>query len=166
MRPESLTYIFQQMRHKMMALGHAMLRDSDDVNDAMQDVFCRLWSYRENIADCDNANGLVLTTMRNVCIDNIRRRSYCSNVPVEYVADTEIEAEQSESDIDGMYADVMEIMNQSLTETQSRIMRLRDVEGMAYSDIAAIMGMEETAVRVNLSRARKTVRNIYRKRNE
>lgn len=166
MQPESLTYIFQQMRHKMLALGHTLLRNSDDVNDAMQEVFCRLWCYRENIAESDNANGLVLTTMRNVCIDNIRRRSYSTNVPVESVADTEIEAEQSESDIDDMYADVMEIMNQSLTETQSRIMRMRDVEGLAYSDIAEIMGMEETTVRVNLSRARKTVKNIYRKRNE
>lgn len=166
MRPESVIYIFQQMRHKMMALGHVMLRDTEDVNDAMQDAFCRIWNYRDNIVDGEDANGLVLTTMRNVCIDNIRSRAYAANVPIEAVADDEIETEPRAADADEMYADVIGIMKQSLTETQGRIMHMRDVEGMAYSDIAKIMHMEEAAVRMSLSRARKTVRNIYRKRNE
>ncbi len=167
MNPESVTNIFQQMRHKLWMLGNALLKNADDVNDAMQDAFCRIWNNRDNIDDGDNPKGLVLTTMRNVCIDNIRSRAYAANISLECVPDEDIEEEQAESGTDDdMYADVISIMQRELTAAQCRIMHMRDVEGRSYADIANEMGMEEATVRVNLSRARKTVRNIYRNRYE
>ncbi len=166
MQSESLTSVFQLLRHKMRALGNALLRNPDDVNDAMQDAFCRIWNDRDKIREDSNADGFVLTTMRNVCIDNIRCRGHAYNVSPELLLDSESEPDTDTDDADDVYADVMNIIQRELTETQRSIIRMRDIEGMAYRDIAEIMHMEETTVRMNLSRARKTVRNIYRYKNE
>lgn len=166
MQQESVTSIFQLMRHKMRALGNALLKNPDDVDDAMQDTFCRIWKCRDKLSECGNANGFVLTTMRNVCIDSIRSRASEAQVPIELMPESEIEDDKAEGAVKEMYDDVMAIMRRELSDAQRSIMRMRDVDGMDYSDIARIMHMEETAVRVNLSRARKTVRNIYRKKYE
>jgi RNA polymerase sigma-70 factor (ECF subfamily) len=48
----------------------------------------------------------------------------------------------------------------TLPEQQQTIIQLRDIEGYDFEEIAEILDMNENAVRVNLSRARKKVREI------
>lgn len=45
-----------------------------------------------------------------------------------------------------------------LPEKQREIMHLRDIEECEMSEIALIVGTEEASIRMNLSRARKTIR--------
>jgi RNA polymerase sigma-70 factor (ECF subfamily) len=52
---------------------------------------------------------------------------------------------------------VFKIM-EALPERQRIILHLRDVEGFEYSEISKMLELNETAIRVALSRARKTVR--------
>ena len=50
-----------------------------------------------------------------------------------------------------------------LSSLQQRILHMRDVDGLAYSVISEQLGMQETAVRMQLSRARKLLRELYRR---
>lgn len=142
MHQESVMSIYLRMREKMLALGNSLLKNADDVNDAMQDTFCRVWSSRDRISECDNANGFVLMTMRNVCIDNIRGRKYTVEMPDELMPADEAADDRQENSGDEIYAVVSEIINHELSEIQRRIMRMRDVEGYSYAEIAKIMRME------------------------
>ena len=49
-----------------------------------------------------------------------------------------------------------------LSPQQQRILRMRDVHGLAFSVISEQLDMQETAVRMQLSRARKLLRALYR----
>ncbi|MDE5656586.1 MAG: sigma-70 region 4 domain-containing protein, partial [Muribaculaceae bacterium] len=51
-----------------------------------------------------------------------------------------------------------------LSSRDRDILMMRDRNGYDFDEIAAEFGMTEAAVRVALSRARKTIRNIYRAR--
>ncbi len=53
------------------------------------------------------------------------------------------------------------IIDRELTDTQRYIIRRKEYEGMDIQTVAAELGMEEAAVRVQLSRARKKIREIY-----
>jgi RNA polymerase sigma-70 factor (ECF subfamily) len=57
---------------------------------------------------------------------------------------------------------VEKVINQ-LPEQQRLIIQLRDVEQYEFEEIAKILEMNETAIRVALSRARKTVRTFMLK---
>jgi RNA polymerase sigma-70 factor (ECF subfamily) len=46
----------------------------------------------------------------------------------------------------------------ALPQAQQLIMHLRDIEGYDFESIGEILDMSENAVRVNLSRARKRIR--------
>lgn len=51
-----------------------------------------------------------------------------------------------------------------LPEQQKMIVHLRDIEGYEFDSIAEILDMQENAIRVNLSRARKKLREALSER--
>jgi len=66
---------------------------------------------------------------------------------------------EMKTDLSELAEKIKEIIK-SLPEQMKTIMQLRDIEGYDYEEIAEILGMNENALRVNLSRARKKVREI------
>ena len=48
-----------------------------------------------------------------------------------------------------------------LPEKQRTCMQLRDVEGKSYKEIAAVMGITEQQVKVNIFRARQTIKQKF-----
>lgn len=52
-----------------------------------------------------------------------------------------------------------------LTENQRKILELRDYQGLEIEDIANRLNMQPATIRMNLSRARKTIREQYKKLN-
>ena len=59
-------------------------------------------------------------------------------------------------------ASVRQIIN-SLPEKQRTVVQLRDIEGLSYSEIAAVTGWTEEVVKVTLHRARKFIKLEYLK---
>ena len=53
---------------------------------------------------------------------------------------------------------IVERMMEDLPEQQKIIVQLRDIEQYEFSEIAKVLEINETAIRVALSRARKTLR--------
>ena len=64
------------------------------------------------------------------------------------------------------YDQVRAIIDKDLTAKQRAIIEMREVKGMEYDEIAARLGLQAANVRVELSRARKRVREIYRNTTE
>ena len=54
----------------------------------------------------------------------------------------------------------------TLPERQKAIIQMRDIEQMDYDEISEIMQMNVNAIRVNLSRARKAIRDQLIKKHE
>ena len=48
-----------------------------------------------------------------------------------------------------------------LPEKQRLVLVMRDIDGMEYDEICRATGLNETNVRVTLSRARKTLRELF-----
>ena len=59
---------------------------------------------------------------------------------------------------------VEEMVDTALTDIQKQIIRRHEYEGATLEKIAEELGMQPPAVRMQLSRARKTIREQYRKR--
>lgn len=162
MNSEKITSLFNRIHNKMYAMGLSILKQSDDVDDAIQDAFFKIWNNRETIDENKNEESYAMTTLRNVCIDTLRKRG----TKTESVSIPEmeaVEAENEDKDYDKVYDDVMHIIESELTVTQRKIITMRDVENRTYQEISAILNMEESTVRVNLSRARKICEeNIFK----
>ena len=157
MKRDFLTTAFERIRGRMTRMGTA-----DEYSDDLQDAFCRLWSRRDSIADAGQAEGMLTVTVRNIHIDNLRQRSRHPSVKMEDagpIPDTEAESDNAEE----LYNEIDRIMATHLSERDRMILHLRDRNGWEFEKIAGHLGLTESNVRMILSRARKTVREIYRK---
>ena len=85
-------------------------------------------------------------------------------------AEVEIDAEcndfhdneaERQATIDERFLEVQALMDKVLTPSQMQVMRMRDYEDRSYEEIACLLQLSETAVRMQLSRARKAVREAY-----
>lgn len=101
-------------------------------------------------------------TVRTTSIDMARRNSRQSDVPVEQAADTV--DEMGDNDRSLAYQQVRRIIDNDLSPNQRLIIDMREMQGMEFDDIAKRLNMTASSVRVELSRARKRVREIYQSR--
>lgn len=147
------------LRNKLQNVAKNMLANEVDAEDAVQETFLRLWNQRSKLGNHPNVGGFAMQTLKNICIDKLRAERHNVSLDGISIAGNSITpytfTEQQDS--------VLIIRNiiDSLPETQRHIITLRDVDGYELGEIAAIIGSEESTVRVNLSRARKTVRDKF-----
>lgn len=163
-QPDRITIAFTTLREQMLSLAGRITGNRDDAADAVQDAFVKLWQQQERYGTSSHASGAGMTAVRNTSIDLARRNRRRNDVPVEQIAN-DITAITDE-DRTLVYQQVRAIIDKELSPNQRAIIDMREIQGMEFDDIAARLGMQPATVRVELSRARKRVREIYRKRKE
>ncbi len=105
-----------------------------------------------------------MMTVRNASVDLARRNSRRAHVPIEQADDAP--AEVTDADHEQAYRQVRAIIDKELSPNQRAIIDMREMAGMEFEDIALRLGLQAATVRVELSRARKRVREIYQQRKE
>ena len=164
MNEEFLVTTFTEMRKGFLRLASRFLPNEEDASDALQDAFCRLWPKRNQIHSSQEAEALAVTTIRNLCIDQIRKEKMD-------VVELDAERDSKPSETieerlakEELFLEVEEIINRQLSPMQRQILREKEYEGKSIEEIADGLQMQPTAVRMQLSRARKTIRESYQKR--
>ena len=134
-----------------------MLESEAEAEDAVQEVFLKLWDTRDALDGIRNPKAYALTLLKNLCLDRIRRArhlSYPEQLPepeVPHLQDDEMDAR--------MRLDKVLEAVKALPERQREILLLRTVEGLSYEEIAERTGMNYLTLRVLLSRARTTIKS-------
>lgn len=134
------------------------LRNDEDARDALQDTFFKLWQNGPVETDTEARNKL-FTVLRNICIDRLRRPATVSITEAETDGMT-VQPDFTE-DMDRMES----LLTAGLTDMQRHIYTLVARDGMEYEDIASALDMKVEAVRMNMSRARKKIKENYQKLN-
>jgi RNA polymerase sigma-70 factor (ECF subfamily) len=124
-----------------------------------------LWNKNKNknknkndgLAEYKSVEALAMTMTKNYCFDQLKSKR-ASNLKIVHnnFTDREASLQQKVEDRD-TWNWVEKIIN-DLPEQQKLIIQMRDIEQYEFEEIAKILEMNETAIRVALSRARKTIR--------
>lgn len=147
--------LFTALSGKLYRLAKSMLHHNEEAEDALQEVQLKLWEKHSELDAVENPEGFAMRTMRNLCLDKIRKVHDTSELNEELISKNKNPYEQTElNDL----TDRIKGLIDRLPEMQRSIMRMRDVEEMEISEIAYIMKLTENAVTVNLSRARTKVK--------
>ncbi len=150
-------------KDKVYRLAKRLLVSSDEAEDATQELYFKLWKNKNKIENYDNVEAYAMMMTKNYCLDQLKSKR-ASNLTLVH-SNYRDENAELQSDVefrDG--ADIIKKMMNDLPEKQRMIVQLRDVENYEYHEIAEIMGMEPTAIRVALSRARKALREQFVKK--
>jgi RNA polymerase sigma-70 factor (ECF subfamily) len=148
------------LREKLLAYTSKLAGNQVEAEDVVQEVFLKLWSIRDRLDDYGSVEALALKMTKNKTLDELKRNRSES---LDMIDKSVYNACHTASD-PAMLAEGKDMMNHikrligALPSLQQTIIRMKDVEGYELSEIAAITGTQIGAVRNNLSRARKRLR--------
>ena len=125
------------LRDKLLNYARRMTDDPSDAEDAVQEVMLKLWNLRQKLDEYRSIEAVAMTMTHHLCMDMWR-----------------LLEEKDEFRL------MREIID-SLPTLQRTIIRMKDIEEYETEEIAEITGCNAEAIRSNLSRARKKVREVY-----
>lgn len=148
------------LRKKLINISWRMMEDKSDAEDIVQETFLKLWLIREKLDGYNSIEALAIQVAKNLALDKLKRhRPEGPNIEtLSLDSGYRSPAEQLEQ------RDAAERIRQligQLPTLQQTIIRMKDVEGYELAEIAEITGTQVEAVRVNLSRARKKIREQF-----
>lgn len=149
------------IKDKLFRLARRILNETD-AEDIVQDVFYRLWARKSDIGKYKSIEAFAMVITRNLCLDRIKLKSYRNEGLETWNEPVDDKSPERKTELKNDVDMVHQIMK-SLPEQQRSILQMRDIEEMEFEEIGEVMKMNLNAVRVNLSRARKTVRDQIRK---
>lgn len=148
------------LRVNLLYVATKMLENEDDAKDLVQEVFLKLWYLRDTLHRYDSIPAFAVTMIKNLCIDRLRVRY--REVALE--PDNDLRTTQDNPYLQLERVNTEQLLKKiidSLPPLQKAIITMKDIEEYEVEEIAEITGTQPEAVRVNLSRARKKVREMY-----
>lgn len=148
------------LRAKLLNYARKLTDEPEDAEDAVQEVLLKLWNKRLELEQYRSIEAFAMTLTHNICIDMWRcKRNDTLSLDIVQAASPTGTPERLLEIKDEIH--LMHEIIDSLPNLQRTIMRMKDIEGYETDEIAEITGCGPEAIRSNLSRARKKVRDVY-----
>ena len=121
----------------------------------------KMWRVRDTLKSYDTPGAFATTVTKNTCLDKIRLRKQTKTID-EYITlsdgdNPQLQLERQDTN------KLIRMIIQTLPSLQQQIIMMKDIDEYETGEIAEITGTTIEAVRTNLSRARKKVREEYLK---
>jgi len=154
--------------HRSEFLSHAnrVLKDSAKAEEITQDALIKFMLAAPELESTDHALAYIHRTIENLCIDLFRMEGRRPNLVVIDDATAEVEATyQVSGDHEAVISAAADaaIIRQALSllsPAERAALVMWEVEGRSTQEIAAELGIKESAVRHTVSRARASMRKI------
>ncbi|MGV1013080.1 MAG: RNA polymerase sigma factor [Flavobacterium sp.] len=162
MQQKEFITMVSPFKDKIFRLAKRLLISTEEAEDATQEVMVKLWTKNEMLSELRSMEAMAMTMTKNYCLDQLKSKR-AGNLTLVHnnYTDSQASLQQKMEDVDS-WSWVEKIIN-DLPEQQKLIIQMRDIEQYEFEDIAKTLGMSEATIRVALSRARKTIREIMTK---
>ena len=155
------TYI--RLKKKFFSKAYLILNNREDANDALQEAFYKLWKRGYDLDNSSNAEAIITTAVKNVSIDmkkKIKEKSIDYTTANFKSEETNL---RDKVEKERLLSYVDKIIDNELSELQKYIINKKEYEGKTLEEVAKELNMNSAAVRMQLSRARKKIRECYLK---
>jgi len=162
MNQNEFVQMINPFKDKLFRLAKRLLISTEEAEDATQEVLVKLWTKKNDIQSYSSVEAMAMTMTKNYCLDQLKSKR-ASNLKIVHNNYSNTDPSLDKKVEDGDSLNWVEKYIDQLPEQQKLIIQLRDIEQCEFEEIAKILEMNETAVRVALSRARKTIREYMLK---
>ncbi len=150
------------LREKLMAQALCIVEDSADAEDVVQEVFLKLWYMRKELSQYNSVEALARQITKHIALNRIKAKrirvaeTLTDTLPLTDGVTPQIELERREE-----LRQVMQLIDR-LPGLQQSVLRLKHIDGYEVEEIASLTGSTPEAIRMNLSRARKRIKELCR----
>lgn len=151
------------LKNELFRLALRITLNKAEAEDIVQETMIKVWNRRESWDTIESIEAFCLTICRNLALDKVR---VYHNRTVAIDDDTEVETRadrsytanpEEQTEMRDRVEQIRRIIS-GLPEKQRSVIQLRDFEGKSYKEIASILGISEEQVKVNIFRARQTIK--------
>ena len=153
--------IVHQEYRRLYFIANRILKNPQEAEDVVQDTFFKLWEMRDKLDSYDDIGALAVTITKNSSIDRLRKWQRTRDREDVLISNRDLfpspheEMENSES-VSILYKIIDE-----LPVNMRKIIYLREIEGLAYEEIAERTKLNVNNLRVLVSRARNSIKEKY-----
>lgn len=144
-------------KDKVFRLARRILISVEEAQDVSQEMLMRLWNKREQLCEYKSVEAFAMTMTKNYCLDQLKNKR-ASNLKIDSLEFSENRSKLEDEIENKDSLNWVEKFIEVLPVQQKIILQMRDIEGYEFEQMAEILEMNETAIRVALSRARKSIR--------
>ena len=152
------------LKNELYRLALRITLNPAEAEDVVQETMIKIWNRRDQWDEIESIEAFSLTICRNLAVDKMRKIEGQNQSLDEVANDAPDRSYSSNPEEQAMQQDRIELIRRligQLPEKQRSAMQLRDFEGKSYKEIAAIMGISEEQVKINIFRARQAIRQKY-----
>lgn len=151
------------LKNVLYRLARRITLNHEEAEDIVQDTMIKVWNKRDDWQEIDSIEAFSLTICRNLALDRIKKVGNDSQMTAdEDSGQADTAATPYERAVQQDRMETVKRIIDSLPEKQKSCMQLRDFEGKTYREIAGILGVSEEQVKVNIFRARQTVKKKFK----
>ena len=152
------TSLYLPLREDLYRVAYYILESQQDAEDAVQDLYLRLYSGLDTLDSVRNPRAYCITLVRNICIDRIRKaRSVRSDGSVEPASE---ETPQDERLSRKQQLEQTLKRMSRLSPREQEVLRMKVFDELSYDEIQARTGLSYLNLRVVLSNARRKMKLI------
>jgi len=165
MEKETYIKLLEEHRDCIYSLAVYSLRDADDASDITQETFLRLWRYNGELGS-RQAKAWLMRVCHNLCIDQARRRKTVRTyfgVPdheaVETLTSNGNNSEDPEANLQQHQQQQALLNSMAILPAETRsIMMLHYFQDLKIQEIAGLLGLKASTIKVRLHRARHSLK--------
>lgn len=154
------------MKDALFRLALRITLSREEAEDIVQETLIKVWNRRDSWDTIESIEAFSMTICRNMSLDRLRLHDN-QNASLDD-DDSSIGSERLDSGftpyertVQREKVEIVRTLIDSLPEKQRSCMQLRDFEGKTYKEIAAVLGISEDLVKVNIFRARQTIKQKF-----
>ena len=146
------------LKDKLFRFALHLLQNVQEAEDAVQDVMAGIWMKRAEWPQWNSIPAYCMTATRNNCLDRLRRRRIS-----QVQAEAAIQLKTPDGDPYEQVTNKETITRirqcmDALPPHQQQVVRLREMEGFSYNEIAQVLDMTLDQVKINLHRGRNAIK--------
>lgn len=157
--------LIRQYEKKVYTLCFRMCGNSEDAEEAAQDAFLALWRGIDRFRQESSLSTWIYRLATNACIDTLRRRKKQSGSvsldDEELFVDAVDTSPQPQETVE--HRETQKLLQEGLSalpEEYRKVLILREIEGLSYTEIAESASIELGTVKSRISRGRLLLRNF------
>lgn len=157
--------LIRQYEKKVYTLCFRMCGNSEDAEEAAQDAFLALWRGIDRFRQESSLSTWIYRLATNACIDTLRRRKKQSGSvsldDEELFVDAVDTSPQPQETVE--HRETQKLLQDGLSalpEEYRKVLILREIEGLSYTEIAESASIELGTVKSRISRGRSLLRNF------
>jgi RNA polymerase sigma-70 factor (ECF subfamily) len=151
------------LKNELFRLALRITLNRAEAEDVVQETMIKVWNRRDHWDEIESIEAFCLTICRNISLDKMKKAEN-QNQSLQEGHDAPDLSYTSNPEEQAMQRDRIQLIRQlinHLPEKQRSCMQLRDFEGKSYKEIAQVLGISEEQVKINIFRARQTIKQKF-----